>query len=189
MNWLLFAIVTWFVLGLELALRDLLQIGPGGIAPSFMLAWAVFVAMWAPSRAAVGACMLLGLLVDLTGPRLVQGVPRVIAGPHALGYVLACALVLNMRGAVMRRNPVSLIVLTILAGVVSSIVVVFLHSVRDLYDPFAWKPVSELLVSLASALYSGASGAVLSIVLFAMLPLFAFPAGTAHGSRASVHRA
>ncbi len=189
MSWLLFTIAAWFILGLELALRDLLQIGPAGIAPSFVLPLMVFVALWAPARVAVGAAFCLGLLVDLTGPILIDGTTQAIAGPHALGYMLGAALVINTRGSVMRRNPVTLIVMTILAGIASTIVVVFLHSIRDFYDPFAWKPSSELVVGLASSLYSAATAALLSVVLFAMLPLFGFPAGNPHGGRASVHRA
>ncbi len=189
MSWILFTIAAWLILGLELAVRDLLQIGPSGIAPSFMLPLMVFVALWAPGRIAVGAAFCLGLMVDLTGPVMVEGTTQAIAGPHALGYMLGASLVLNMRGSVMRRNPVTLIVMTILAGIASSVVVVFLHSLRDMYDPFTWKPSSELMVGLASSLYSAATAALLSVVLFAMLPLFGFPAGTAHGNRASVHRA
>lgn len=189
MSWILFSIVAWFILGLELALRELLQVGPGGIAPNFVLPLMVFVALWAPARVAIGAAFCLGLLVDLTGPILIDGVTQTVAGPHALGYMLGAALVLNTRGAVMRRNPVTLIVLTILAGVVCSLVVVFLHSIRDLYEPFAWRPTAELLVRLASSLYSALAAAILGIILFALLPLFGFPAGVPHGGRASVHRA
>jgi len=188
MNWVLFAICAWLTLGLELALRDLLQLGPSGVAPSFMLPLAIYVALWAPARAAVGACFVLGLLVDLTGPRMIGQTPKVFAGPHALGYMLACALVLNMRGAIMRRNPISLIVLTVLGGAISTIVVVSLHTIRHIYDPFVWDATGELLSGLAGALYSGASAAVMSLPLFALLPFFSFPAGM-HGSRASVHRA
>ncbi len=188
MNWVLFAICAWLALGLELALRDLLQLGPSGVAPSFVLPLAVYVAMWAPARTAVGACFVLGLLIDLTGPRLIGQTPKVFAGPHALGYMLACALVLNMRWAIMRRNPISLIVLTVLSGAISTVVVVSLHTIRNIYDPFAWHATAELLGGLAGALYSGASAAVMSLPLFALLPFFSFPTGV-HGSRASVHRA
>jgi len=189
MNWLLFAIVGWVVLGLELSLRELLQLGPGGIAPSFMLAYMVFIAMWAPASGALGAAFLLGMLVDLTGPILIGSQTHVVAGPHALGYTLGAWLVVNARGSVMRRNPVTLVSLTVLTGVINAVVVVFLHSVRDLYDPFAWKPTGELVVALASALYSGAAAAALALPLFGIIPLFGFPSGVAHGTRASVHRA
>lgn len=189
MSWVLFTILAWCILGLELALRDLLQIGPNGIAPSFVLPLMVFVALWAPERIAIGSAFCLGLLVDLTGPVIVDGVTQAVVGPHALGYMLGAALVVNIRGSMMRRNPVTLMVMTIFAGIASTIVVVLVHSLRDLYDPFAWRPSSELLVGLASSLYSAATAALLSVVLFALLPVFGFPASTIHGGRASVHRA
>ena len=36
MNWLVLAISGWILFGLELGARDLLAVGPGRVAPSFV---------------------------------------------------------------------------------------------------------------------------------------------------------
>ncbi|MCB9846554.1 MAG: hypothetical protein H6811_11295 [Phycisphaeraceae bacterium] len=189
MNWVTFAIVAWICLGLETGLRDVLQLNPTAIAPSFVLPLMVFVAIWAPSGVAMAGAMLLGLLVDLTGPIATGADSRaVVAGPHALGYLGASVLILNVRGMVIRRNPVSVVALTVLAGIVSGIVVVALHTLRSMYDPMVWDASGQLLTRLASALYSGVTALALSLILFPALPLFAFATAQASAHTRGMRR-
>lgn len=175
MSWVAFGVLAWIVLGLELGLRELLQLGAAGIAPSFVLPLMVFVALWAPTWTSVGAAMLLGLLLDLVSPVALEGGGgAVVVGPHVLGMLLGAALVLNLRQVVIRRNPLTQLVLTILAGGAVGVVVVFLHAVRALHDPIDFAPAGQLFSKLGTAGYSGLSALALSLVLFPLAPLFQF---------------
>lgn len=176
MNWFVFALFAWLTLGLELGLKDVLQIGPTPIAPSFVLPLAVFVAMWAPGGITLWACFLLGAALDLTWqvPRTDGGVATIL-GPYALGFTLMGWLVLNMRGMVIRRNPATMAFLCVVGSAVAQTVVVALFTIRRLYgDPVAWEPAAELVARLAGSVYTGAIALVLSLAFFAATPLFQF---------------
>lgn len=176
MNWLAFAIAGWFFFGLELGLRDLVHLGPRGIAPSFVLAFLVFVALNATQRSTLWAAIALGILTDLTGS--IALLPRgtaIIIGPHAIGYLLGAQVVLALRGMVVSRNPLSMGVLSILAGLVASIVVVAFMTIHRLIgDPIIWEPTAELLGALLRAVYTGILATVLAFVLIPLSSVFGF---------------
>lgn len=176
MNAAAFALATLVCFALELGLKDVLQLGPRPIAPSFVLPLAVFVAMWAQPIPTLWAALTLGVLVDLTWaiPRTDGGVATIL-GPHAMGYLLMAWLVLNIRGMVIKRNPLTLAFLTILGGMVAQIVVVAMFTLRSLYgDPIPWNASSELVARGLSAFYSGLTALPLSLPLFALAGLFGF---------------
>jgi len=182
-NWLTFALASWILMGLELGLKDRLAIGASGVAPTFVLPLAVFVAAAAPARIAIGAAMILGLIIDLTGPVPLQNGGLVtIAGPHALGFALGAQVVVLLRGMMLTRSVLTLAVLTMIAGTLAAIVVVALHTARAAYDPIAWRPLSQLGVRLLSAAYTGAAAIALGLVLMPLAPLFQFD--VLHGRRA-----
>lgn len=184
MNWALLTIMAWITFGLELGLRDLLQIGPTAIAPSFVLPLAIYVALWASPSAALWAALAIGLLVDLTAPiTLVDGSTAIVAGPHALGYLLATQLVLTIRASILRRNPLAMVILTMLSGGIIQVVVVVLHAIRSGYDPVAIAPLSAMLVGLGSAVYSGASALIFALILLPLTPIMGFPAHSSGQSR------
>lgn len=170
MNWLMFGIVAWVMLGLEKGLRGALELGASGIAPSFVFVLATFVALLAPAGTALWTCLALGLLIDLTHTvDLAAGGAAVIVGPYALGFVMACQLVLTMRGVMMGRNPLSLGFLALVASVVCHIVVVAAFAVRGLLvSDVAWASSGQLVPRLGSALYTGALAVALALVLFPM---------------------
>ena len=168
MNWIAFAVAAWVCLGLDRGLAPLLSPGMGRIAPSFVVPLVVFVALNAPPRAALWAALALGLATDLTSPvePAVAGVPVWVPGPNALGMMLAAQLVLAMRGMVLKRRLPTMIVLSVLAAAVSSVVVVAIFSVRGFApEAAAVRPAAELLRRLGSALYTAGSAAVLGLVL------------------------
>lgn len=170
MNWLMLGIVAWVMLGLEKGLRGAMELGSSGIAPSFVLVLATYIALLAPSGTALWACVALGLLVDLTNTvDLASGGSAVIAGPYALGYVLAGQLVLTMRGVMMGRNPLALGFLALLASIVCHLVVVAIFAVRGLLvDEVTWGAAGQLGPRLGSSLYTGALAVALALVLFPM---------------------
>ena len=191
MNWLAFVIAAWIALGLDVGLAGALSPLSGEIRPSFAIPLIVFVALQAPARSALWAALLLGLVVDLLNPmpRVGGGVVTVV-GPHAIGFLVGAQFVLAMRGIVIARNPLTMIILAILAAAIAAVVVVAFFTVRDFYPGHTidWRATHELIVRLLSALYTGASALALSFPLFGLASLFGFTHttfGSAGGTRFS----
>lgn len=157
MNWLVFLIVAWLVLGMEVGLRDAFQVGASSIAPSFLMVLVVFVGLWARPATLLVASAVLGVLMDLVHQVPTRdGETVVIVGPWALGCMAAGYTVLNFRGMMFRRNPITAGILTVIAGAVAAAVVVALLRVRSSYDRIEFGGATlELWPRLASALYTG----------------------------------
>ncbi len=181
MRWPLAVLVAYFTIGLELALRPELALGPegggSGVSPSFVLPLVIYIAMFAPQVTALWTALVLGLVMDLTAPR--PGPPQnealYVVGPNAFALIAAAYLTLTVRGLLFRRNWFSLLALTIAGGVLGQIVLVTLFSVRAWFgDPSDWSPGHELWTRLLSAGYSGATAIVMALPLFAMHKGFHF---------------
>ncbi|MEM9066724.1 MAG: hypothetical protein AAGB51_14690 [Planctomycetota bacterium] len=173
MNWPLFALCLWILLGFELSAKAIIALGPTGIAPSFVIPLAVFVALGAPPVHALWACLIAGLCLDLTGRA--GGSDAVVPGPHALGMLLAGQLVLATRSIVIRRNPLTLAALSAAAALLTGLVVVFLYGIRSLLfgsvDASGW---DQLVARSGAALYTGVTGLLLALVLVPSVGLFGF---------------
>lgn len=183
MNWLVLAVTGWILFGLELGMRDLLAIGPGRVAPSFIAALVAVVALSAPARTALWAGLALGLVADLT--RLVDqpdGGVTTIVGPYALGFMLGAHLVVTIRGALMRRNPLTVGFATMALVAIAQVVVVALTTLRSFYEPIVWSAGSELLLRLGSAVYSGLAAILLSLVLLPLSELLGFAHAPGHAA-------
>jgi len=177
MNWGVFAVVAWLMLGIELGLRSALQIGSTPMAPSFILPLGVWVALWAPQATASAACLILGILLDFTFPLpfMDRGGDVVVVGPYALGCLLMAQAVVAARGLVIKRNPVTLMVLTVVGGMVAHAVVTALYTARwMLGDPIVWDPTQQLVARAGIAAYSSLTALIVSPLLFTIQPLFAF---------------
>jgi len=175
MNWIVFLVVSWFALGLEVGF-DALRLAPGDVAPSFVIPILVYIALSAPAKHALWAALLIGALLDLTWiiPRDDLAEATVI-GPNALGALIATQLVLSLRGMVIRKHPLTLVVLSIASASVMGVVVVAFMTLRELYgDPIDFSPTGELGTRLLSALYTGATALVWAVVLRLMEPMFLF---------------
>lgn len=177
MNIFLLALLAWVALGLEMALPPVLDAGGSGVQPSFLIPLLVFIALHADTRPTLWAAIVLGLLVDLLQPvALVDGGSVVIPGPHALGFFLAAYMTLSLRGMVVRRNPLTVLILSILGSVAVAMVVIAFMTLRSLFDPsLAWRGATELMPALLSALYTGLAALLMSVPLFALTPFFGFP--------------
>ncbi|MEO1129086.1 MAG: rod shape-determining protein MreD [Planctomycetota bacterium] len=185
MRWTVFTIAAWITLGLEWGLRDALQLGDVRIAPSFVFVLVVFISLWARQTAAMGACLILGAVVDLLGQLPTSdGTDVVVLGPHALGYLLAGYTVLTLRALMFRRNIISLAFLVLLTGVLAQILVTFLLGVRTVYDNVLFdQPLVELGQRLGSALYSAVLAIPFGAALNVIRPIFGFEADTRRGFR------
>lgn len=177
MSWGVYALALWLMVGLELGLRSALRVGDSGVAPSFVLPLVVFIGLYAPARVTTVAALIAGLLIDLTSPvTLPGGTTAIIPGPNALGLVLAGQLVLGARGLVFLNSPVTLIVLTPLAGMVWQIGVTAAFGARELYDPIGFQAGTQLTQRLLIAAYSAVPALVLWWPLRRVGPLFGFEA-------------
>jgi len=178
LNWFAFAIAAWVCFGLEIGLRELLllRLTHYTVAPSFVIAFLVFIALHASQRAVLWAAVMLGVLVDLTGALLLE--PReaaVILGPHAIAFLIGAQLVLSIRGMVVSRNPLSMGVLALIVACIAQIVVVAFLTVHKLYgDPIVWDASERLVSGLFSAVYTGILATLLALLLIPIAPVFRF---------------
>ena len=120
MNWFVFAIITWISFGLELALTPVLDAGSSGVHPSMVIPLMAFIALYAPRKQALWAAIVLGVLMDLLAPMpRIDGGSVVIIGPYALGYLLGAHFILAIRGMLIRRNPLTLVMIAIFASFIA----------------------------------------------------------------------
>ena len=175
MNWYAFALIAWLVLGMELGLKSALALGQTSIAPSFVIPLATFVSLCAQPRQALVACLVLGLGLDLTGATdLAGGGTVTVVGPYALGLALGGQLVLAMRGVMMRQNPLTLVVLAILASMITQVIVVAIMTTRSFYDPIVWDTTAQIVHRTMGSLYTGVAALLMSLVLFPAAPVLGF---------------
>ncbi len=178
MNWGVFAAATWVFFGLELGLRSALEIGTSGVAPSFVIPFAVFIALWAPTNVGAVACLLLGLLVDLTWLVPTESGGAAIAGPHALGFFLMAHLVAAARSIIIRRNPLTLVALSVVGSIVVHVVVVALVTLHTVIEPLQWAPTAEIVRRLGSSVYTGVVALAVALIAYPLVPIFGFPHST-----------
>ena len=178
MNWVVFLLVAWVTMGLELGLRPSIQLGDSGMAPSFALILVAYIALAAPRQTALWAAMFIGVLLDLTSERLASSNlgTLTIVGPAALGCMLGASAVANVRAMVYRRNPLTMLVLATMMSVIAQIVIVACLAARSWWDPaLAFHARPELAARIGSAAYTGVAALVVGPVLNFLTPLFGFP--------------
>jgi cell shape-determining protein MreD len=176
-SWPSFVIALWLALGLELGLRDALEVGQSTISPSFVMVLLAFVAASAPRATALWAALAIGLALDLTSVLPASDRPEAVTpvGPAALGCVAAAYTVVVMRGSMIRRNPLTLPVLSAVASVTLVVVWVTLLEARSWYDPMVdIRAGQELWRGLLRALYTAALALPFGALLALSSPLFGF---------------
>jgi hypothetical protein len=180
MNVLLVAVLGWLAIGLEMGLKGTLsmQFGAASAAPSFVIPLAVFIALCAPAMQAVWACLILGAFLDLTAPQAIAGENITVLGPYAVGMAIACQFVLSIRGLVIRRHPLAVVMLSMIAAAIMHIVVVAFFTLRDICgDPVVWHTTQELLGRFISAGLTSITAFFIALALGPMAPLLGLPAG------------
>jgi hypothetical protein len=174
--WPVFLAALWLALGLDVGLRDALQLGASA-APSLTLILVAFIAMWAPRLHAIYAAILAGLCLDLMGARVAPGATEAVTtiGPFALGCALGAYAVLTARAMVERTNLLALPAMTVMLAALAHVVVVFCFTVREAYDPaVAFDAAPELAARGLSALYSGAVAIPIGVILTPLARVFGF---------------
>ena len=174
MRWPIALLAFYIAIGLELGVRPWLSVGAA--APSFVLPLVVFIALFAPGSVALWCALAAGLVLDLVHVRGVPGATGAVSvpGPEALALCAGAGLVLWARQATIRGNPLTMIVMTIFAGLAGALVHGLIFWVRSWYgEGLAWA-WSEVGTRFFSALLSGGSAAALTLVLFPLMKLFRF---------------
>lgn len=184
MRWTVFAFFAYVFLAFDMGLRPMLEIGSGerGVAPSFLLILMVWVAMMGPGHAVRWAALILGLLLDLGSTYATSGGGvAVVAGPHALGFVLGAALAVQLRGLVYRRHPFHTGVLTLLSGACAFVPAVFLLTMRriistgvDSEHVIAWNASDQLVNAFLTVVYSAVVAVPVGWALNRVAGLFGF---------------
>lgn len=168
MKFLPIALAGYLLLALELALRPMLALGSTGIAPHFVIILVAFIAMNGQGLFIYGVALVMGLLIDVTAARAAPGAGATFAmfGPHAIGYVAAAYLVVTMRGFLLRRSPLAIPFLSVVAAAMAVIVSSALLMVRSWFDSDWTAPLGARLgAGMASALYTALPALVLSPLL------------------------
>jgi len=178
--WPVFLAALWLAAGLDVGLREYLQIGPNAApnaSPSLTLILVAFVAMWAPRLHAVYAAIFAGVALDLLSAKVAPGSTSAVTtlGPHAVGAAFGAFTVLTCRAMLERSNLLALPLMAATLAVLTHLVVVFCFAVKGLYDPaisFAAGP--ELASRGLSSLYTGVAALPVSLVLRPSARLFGF---------------
>jgi len=171
MNPVLVIVLGWLCLGLEKGLAPELPLRLWGTPamPSFLIPLAVVIALCAAPMPALWSCLALGLALDLTTPSTTATGQLWVAGPYALGFLVAGQFVLLVRGLVIRRNPLTVLALSVLGAAIMQIVVTAIYTIRSkIFGGGDWHATAELSSRLISALLTGGSGFLLSLLLLPM---------------------
>jgi hypothetical protein len=180
-NWLAFALFAWVFLGLEKGLKGALEIGPSGIAPSFVFGLLTLVAMSAHPVRVAWAAVLLGVAMDLCFEHpLKDGAGAVtIIGPYAISYLCGCQLIIALRGLMIRRNPLSMGFLAFAGSLVAGIVMLTILWIRTgLGAPIAFSAKSAFIAVLGSTVYTGLVSVLLALALLPFAHLMGLPVQT-----------
>lgn len=189
MSWPFFAICALIAMVFEVGLVDTIHILH--VKPSLCAVLATFIALSAPRTTALWACLILGLLLDLSTDLSVANARTLhLIGPHTLGYVFACFIVLQMRSTVFRRRALTIGTMTLLFAFSAMVVTITIYIVRSWYPegPLYWAEIStfnEIMRRFFSAIYSGFIGVPVGWVLARSMPLWQFQTNAIRGGAVS----
>ena len=195
MRWLVFGIVSYVGLALQIGLQPVLSVSAGSagvVTPSFLLVILVYVGLMAPERVVGWTALILGLLSDLISPVGVasggaMGGDVVIIGPMAIGFLVGGYALVQMRGYVFRKSVLSLAAMVLVVGVFVELVSVALLTMRGW--PWlagevvpGWVPADQLVRSFFTVLYSVALALVIGWLLMRSEWMWGFSAMAGRGA-------
>ncbi len=180
MRWLIVFIFAYLFLALQSGFGDALAVNE--IRPELLFIFFAFVVAMAPIADAMWIALMLGLLADLTAPQILnQDQIVTIIGPHAIGYTLGAALIIQLRTMIYRKHPVSLALIVFLSGIATHLLAVFLMTIRwklgqwfGLWPDFYWSPTDEMVTRFLVVLYTTMLTIPVTWLLIRLSPLFAF---------------
>ena len=175
-----FIIFLIAVVVLDTRFMEVLRIG--GTVPGLAGTLAVFLVLSAPRRAALWACLSIGLLLDFNVEALYNGSPYHLIGPYTLGFLFGANLLLPLRSMVFSRNPLTFGLLTFLFLFAVTIIYLALWRIRGFYAGSlpVWgtdSAVTQFGRLLLWALYSGGIAIPIGWALVRTTPIWGFSAG------------
>ncbi len=187
MRWLVFGVVAFLLLVLDTSFVTVMQVR--NIAPLLSIVLLVYVCLFASRTSSLIACLSLGLAMDLAVPPLsTPGEATVtLIGPHALGFLFAGYLVLQVRTMVFRQRVVTLAVLSFVATLAAAVVMTAIYVIRSWYGEGVIYPTyPSAMWSMVRwggiALYSALIALPLGWVLLTTTPIWQFSAAHNHRS-------
>jgi rod shape-determining protein MreD len=147
MRWLAFAILAYFIIGMQTGMAEAMNFHQSG--PNFVLMAVVFIAMNAPRDAGLLGGFILGALQDLTSGGTM--------GLYALSYGLVAMFVSNAKQVVYREHFLTHFSLTLGGGLLCG-AVLFIHG---------W--IKGPHVSLMPLIYTAIYSAILAIIVIGIL--------------------
>ncbi|HRP62928.1 MAG TPA: hypothetical protein PK400_06530 [Phycisphaerales bacterium] len=185
MRWTIFIIFAFIMLALDGGFMGVFTLpAVAGIGPNIVICLLVYICMFATRLAAMFAALTLGVMMDLMHP-LSQGdvAPSVyVIGPHALGYVFAGLLLLQLRTMVFRQRAITIGALSFAATFAAGLVIIMVFVIRSWYgEPTEYfmhgSPARELMRQLGIGVYTALLGVPLGWVLLLTTPLWGFQPG------------
>lgn len=178
MRFALYVLALALALAADAALMPALQLWR--VSPSATAVVVSFVVLLASRDAAWFAAVLAGFALDLRALLIFDGSTIVVIGPWSLGFAFAAFLVLSVRGALVRRHPVTIGVSTFLFLMSATLVWSGVWAMRS------WLPLSlppweagsvwqEYGEKTRWALWSGAIGIPLGWLLLQTVRAWSFP--------------
>lgn len=165
MNWLAFAILSYLLLGLHMALRPFIEWH--GASPNLVLMGVVFLCINAPREPGLLACFMLGMLQDLFTEQPM--------GLHALAYGLAGLYILANQRFVYREHFLTHFVMTLVGGAqVAAVSLAHAWVYARLHPSTMPAPSLRLGREALSVLYSAVVAVVVIGVLQRTKRLFGF---------------
>lgn len=181
MRWPVFLIFAFLALALDTSLAGILTLdGLDSIALHIVVTLAVYVCLFASRLSALAACLVLGVLMDLTIPPPGGDVMYVI-GPYGLGLLFGGYLTIQMRTMVFRQRAVTIGVLSFAATLAMAIVMIAIYMIRSWYGEGVTYPIHDaagwqLFRHVGIAIYTGLIAIPLGWILLATYPVWGFQA-------------
>ncbi len=181
MKWTLPLLIGYVLLALEAPVREALHLGTPGSAggtPSLVVPFIVFVSLFASGGAAAWTALALGLATDLSTLRGDEAL--VIIGPYSLGYLAIAGFVLKVRPIVGRRNPISIVALSVAGDLLAAFVIVFILGLRRMLFWGSWSDgassplLTELWHRTVGAFYTALPALGIGLILLLLMPWFGF---------------
>lgn len=184
MRWMVVVIFAFVMLVLEQGLNTLIEVAT--VAPSFLLIFAIFLALTAHLRAVPWLMIMLGAMADLSTLYSTRAVDQDFAliGPSILGFLFGGYFAVQLRALIIRDSPLALGFAVFICGIFVHLAIVALLSLRGMGiltgEPMLqWSLADQLTRRFFGIIYSAALAVPISILLIRLEPLMGITPETA----------
>jgi hypothetical protein len=183
LSWLLFAIFVWIAAALDVSLASLLSLGPSkGSSPIFTAIVVCYIGLFAPLRRTLWCSIAAGVVLDflMLAPRSQTAPDELrLIGPHAIAMLLGVLVPLRLRTLVVRKNPLSLGLLSGLTVLTAYLALIMILSLRGTVRGDVQVSIGRGVIhALGSGVLTGVVGFVLAPILLRAAPSLGLRIGT-----------